>query len=62
MSNSILKLIKASATDDKSYKALEKIYKLYDQLQYSSNIKQMAEDIFLWLNTNFNIDNVTFFI
>ncbi|XPV70318.1 MAG: GGDEF domain-containing protein [Halarcobacter sp.] len=60
MSNSILKLIKASATDDKSYKALEKIYKLYDQLQYSSNIKQMAEDIFLWLNTNFNIDNVTF--
>lgn len=60
MSNSILKLIKSSATDKEAYNSLVKIYKLYDQLQYSSNIKQMAEDIFLWLNTNFNVDNVTF--
>jgi|GEM_PF-416244 len=60
MSKSILKLIEKSATDKNAFKALEKIYKLYDQLQYSSNLKQMAEDTFLWLNTNFNIDNVTF--
>jgi diguanylate cyclase (GGDEF)-like protein len=60
MSTSILKLIKESATDEKAYKSLEKIYKLYDQLQYSSNLKQMAEDIYLWLHSNFNIDNVTF--
>ncbi len=60
MSTSILKLIKESATNDKAYKSLEKIYKLYDQLQYSSNLKQMAEDIYLWLHSNFNIDNVTF--
>ncbi|PLY06675.1 MAG: GGDEF domain-containing protein [Arcobacter sp.] len=59
MKNSILELIKSSANNEQDYKALEKIYKLYDQLQYSSNIKQMAQDIFLWLHTNFNIDNVT---
>lgn len=60
MKNNILELIKDSANNKKSYEALEKIYKLYDQLQYSSNLKQMAEDIYVWLHTNYNIDNVTF--
>lgn len=60
MRNSILDLIKTSATDENSYHALENIYELYEQLQYSSNIKQMAEDIYTWLNKNFNVDNVTF--
>ena len=39
MKNNILELIKDSANNKKSYEALEKIYKLYDQLQYSSNFK-----------------------
>lgn len=60
MKNSILDLIKSSKTNENDYKALENIYKLYDQLQYSSNLKQMAEDIYLWLHTNFEVDNVTF--
>ncbi|WP_044414945.1 GGDEF domain-containing protein [Halarcobacter anaerophilus] len=60
MKNSILELVKKSSHNEEAYKALEKIYQLYDQLQYSSNIKQMAEDIYVWLHTNFNIDNVTF--
>ncbi|WP_072680236.1 GGDEF domain-containing protein [Arcobacter sp. LA11] len=60
MRNNILELIKSSANNEKDFKSLENIYKLYDQLQYSSNIKQMGEDIYLWLHTNFNIDNVTF--
>lgn len=59
MKNSILELIKKSANDANAYKSLEKIYRLYDQLQYSSNIKQMSEDVYLWLHTNFNINNVT---
>ncbi len=59
MKNNILELIKESANNKNAYESLEKIYKLYEQLQYSSNIKQMAEDIYLWLHTNFNIDNVT---
>lgn len=60
MRNTILELIKESANDSRAYEALEKIYKLYDQLQYSSNISQMAEDIYVWLHTNFDLDNVTF--
>ncbi len=60
MRNTMMELIKETANNPKAYEALEKIYKLYDQLQYSSNIKQMAEDIYLWLHTHFNIDNVTF--
>lgn len=60
MKNNILELIKDSANNKKSYDALVNIYKLYDQLQYSSNIRQMAEDIYVWLHTNYNIDNVTF--
>jgi len=60
MKNNILELIKKSANNEVAYKALENIYKLYDQVQYSSNIKQLAQDIYRWLNTNFNVDNVTF--
>lgn len=60
MKNNILELIKLSSNNEDSFKALENIYKLYDQLQYSSNIKQMGHDIYTWLNTNFKIDNVTF--
>ena len=60
MKNNILELIEKSANNKKDFKSLENIYKLYDQLQYSSNIKQMGEDIYIWLHTNFNIDNVTF--
>ncbi|RXK14366.1 GGDEF domain-containing protein [Halarcobacter mediterraneus] len=60
MKNNILKLVKSARTNEEDFKALENIYKLYDQLQYSSNLKQMAEDIYLWLHTNFEVDNVTF--
>ncbi|NVJ52604.1 MAG: GGDEF domain-containing protein [Campylobacteraceae bacterium] len=60
MKNNILELVKSAKTNEKDFKALENIYKLYDQLQYSSNLKQMAEDIYLWLHTNFDVDNVTF--
>ena len=60
MKNKILDLIKSSATDENDYKSLVSIFNLYDQLQYATNIKQMAEDIFSWLNKEFNVDNLTF--
>ncbi|WP_419766704.1 GGDEF domain-containing protein [Arcobacter sp.] len=60
LKNSILNLIKSSCNHEKDFTSLEKIYELYEQLQYSSNLKQMAEDIYLWLNRNYNVDNVTF--
>ena len=60
MKNKILELIKSSATNEDDYKSLVSIFNLHDQLQYATNIKQMAEDIFTWLNKEFNIDNLTF--
>ena len=60
MKNKILELIKSSATNENDYKSLVSIFNLHEQLQYATNIKQMGEDIFTWLNKEFNIDNVTF--
>lgn len=60
MKNKILELIKSSATNENDYKSLVSIFNLHEQLQYATNIKQMAEDIFTWLNKEFNIDNLTF--
>ena len=60
MKNKILELIKSSATNEEDYKSLVSIFNLHDQLQYATNIKQMGEDIFTWLNKEFNIDNLTF--
>lgn len=59
MRHNILNLIKSSATNEKDYKALEDIFTLYDQLQFASDIKQMAGDIYNWLNATFKIDNVS---
>ena len=60
MKNKILELIKSSADNENDLKSLDSIYSLYEQLQYSMDIKQMAEDIYSWLNSHFNVDNVTF--
>lgn len=60
MENKILQLIKSSATNEDDYKSLVSIFNLHEQLQYATNIKQMAEDISTWLNKEFNIDNLTF--
>ncbi|RXJ93998.1 GGDEF domain-containing protein [Malaciobacter molluscorum] len=58
MRKNILNLIKSSATNEEDFKALENIFILYDQLQFASNIKQMADDIYNWLYNTFEIDNV----
>ena len=60
MKNKILELIKSSATNEDDYRSLVSIFNLHEQLQYATNIKQMAEDISSWLNKEFNIDNLTF--
>jgi len=56
--HNILNLIKSAGTNESDYKALQDIFTLYDQLQFASDIKQMAGDIFNWLNVTFKIDNV----
>ncbi|MGA1932240.1 GGDEF domain-containing protein [Arcobacter sp. YIC-464] len=60
MKEKILELIQDSKTNEESYKSLVSIYNLYEQLQYSTNIVQMAEDIYDWLNKFFSVDNLTF--
>lgn len=60
MKEQLLHLIKKSANDPKSYKSLEKIYSLYEQLQFSSNLQEMGEFIYNWLNKEYYIDNVDF--
>jgi len=60
MKNKILQLIKSSATNEDDFKSLVSIFNLDDQLQYATNIKQAADDIFRWLNEEFKIDNLTF--
>ncbi len=58
MENKILKLIKSSIVSDENYKTIVKIFKLYEQLQYATNLKHMSEDIFDWLHREYKIDNV----
>ncbi|EFU69086.1 GGDEF domain protein [Aliarcobacter butzleri JV22] len=58
--SSILELIKQSATDENAFKSLESIFNFYEQLQYATNIKQVAEDIFVWLNKDFDVNNLIF--
>ena len=60
MKNKILELIKSSATSQDDYQSLVSIFNLHDQLQYATNIKQAAEDIYTWLNKEFKVDNLTF--
>lgn len=60
MRNSIIELIKQSASDKVTFETLDSIFKLYEQLQYSSNLNQLASDIFLWLEEEFAIKNMVF--
>ena len=60
MRNSIIELIKQSASDKVAFEILDSIFKLYEQLQYSSNLNQLASDIFLWLEEEFAIKNMVF--
>ncbi len=60
MENNILKIIKESGSTGFKYYSLEKIFRLYEQLQYATNIKHTAHDIYHWLNREFRIDNMVF--
>ena len=60
MRNSSIELIKQSASDKVAFETLDSIFKLYEQLQYSSNLNQLASDIFLWLEEEFAIKNMVF--
>lgn len=60
MKNNILDLIKSSANNENAYKSLVSIFNLYEQLQFATNINQIASDIFDWLEREYKVDNLTF--
>jgi serine/threonine protein phosphatase PrpC len=59
MKNTMLDLIKNSQNAE-DFNTLEHVFSLYEQLQYSEDLTQMAEDIYDWLNKYYHVDNVTF--
>lgn len=59
MKNTIINLINSSHDNEHDKKSLESIFILYEQLQYSTDLEQMSEDIYAWLNKSFHVDNVT---
>lgn len=56
----MLSLIKQAIADQSKIKSLENIYDLYDQLQFSENLNEMADDLYRWLNFKYKVDNLTF--
>lgn len=61
MKSNMIELIKNSASNNNFYD-LENIFTLYEQLQFSKNLKQMASDTYNWLNKTFKINNVNFYM
>ena len=60
MKYKMIELIKSSATNEFVYRSLESIFSLQEQLTYSTNLKQLSEDIFNWLEYEFKITNIEF--
>lgn len=60
MKNKMISLIQSVIQDNTKMQSLENIYELYDQLQYSSNLNEMAENLYEWLNYKYHIDNINF--
>jgi len=60
MKTKMLNLIKLAIKDNSKLEKLEDIYSLYDQLQYSENLNEMAETLLDWLEVKYNIKNISF--
>lgn len=58
MKNKMLKLIRLAIEDKEKLESLENIYTLYDQLQYSENIFEMASSLGDWLEEKYEVKNV----
>ncbi len=60
MKQEMINLVNQVVQDNSKLDSLEKIYELYDQLQYSENISEMAESLCQWLKEKYKVDNVQF--
>jgi diguanylate cyclase (GGDEF)-like protein len=60
MKKEMINLIHQVIEDDSKLKSLECIYELYDQLQYSESLLEMAESLYVWLKQKYAVDNIHF--
>jgi len=60
MKETMINLIKLAVHDESKIKKLEDIYSLYDQLQFSENLDEMAESLIVWLQDKYIINNIKF--
>ena len=60
MKNKMITLIESAVKDDSKLKSLENIYALYDQLQYSENLDEMAQSLCEWLESKYQVNNLNF--
>ncbi|MCK5111257.1 MAG: GGDEF domain-containing protein [Arcobacteraceae bacterium] len=62
MNNPMIKLIKTAFKDESKFKSLENVYDLYDQLQYSENLNEMASSLYDWLEDKYKVTNINFYL
>ena len=60
MKKEMINLIHQVIDDNTKLESLEKIYELYDQLQYSENVLEMAESLYRWLQEKYRVNNINF--
>jgi len=60
MKDKMINLIKLAVKDQQKIKTLEDIYTLYDQLQFSENLDEMADTLVSWLETEYGVANIRF--
>lgn len=60
MKTKMLNLIKLATEDKSKLNKLENIYALYDQLQFSENLNEMADSLTDWLYIKYQVENVNF--
>lgn len=60
MKQEMIDLIKDAMHDNSKLSSLENIYDLYDQLQYSEHILEMAENLYRWLQEKYRVNNIQF--
>ena len=60
MRKDLFELIKNSHESERDLATLEKIFTLYEQLQFASNIDELANDIYDWMKREYQVDNMTF--
>ncbi len=62
MNNPMINLIKVSYNNEDKFKSLENVFALYDQLQYSENLNEMADNLYDWLEDKYQVTNINFYL